>query len=86
MVGPSVSKSPRLLLCTFDVVPGTSGSSRRLAETLDALVEHFTPEVLAIKGPDQAHIERFHGARLLRVPVGPGALPARARRDSSSLL
>jgi len=77
-VGRAVSESPRLLLCTFDVVPGPGGATRRLAESLDALGEHFTPEVLSVKGPEQAHIERFHGARLMRVPVGNGPLPARA--------
>lgn len=77
-VRPAVSESQRLLICTFDVVPGPSGASRRLVETLEALSAHFEPEVLAVKGPDQPHLERMGDARILRVPVGQGPLPQRA--------
>ncbi|HLT29259.1 MAG TPA: glycosyltransferase [Myxococcaceae bacterium] len=73
-----MSESQRLLICTFDVIPGPGGASRRLVETLEALSPHFEPEVLAVKGPDQPHLERMGEARVLRVPVGQGSLPQRA--------
>ncbi len=33
--------------------------------------------MLSVKTPDHSHIERYHGARLLRVPVGSGDLRSR---------
>jgi glycosyltransferase involved in cell wall biosynthesis len=72
-----LSDLPRLLLCSFDVIPGPSGSSRRLTEYLKALPDRFSVVVLSAKTPDHTHIEKYQGARLLRVPVGNGDLPSR---------
>jgi glycosyltransferase involved in cell wall biosynthesis len=72
-----LSDLPRLLLCSFDVIPGPSGSSRRLTEYLKALPDRFSVVVLSAKTPDHSHIEKYQGARLLRVPVGTGDLPSR---------
>jgi glycosyltransferase involved in cell wall biosynthesis len=72
-----LSDLPRLLLCSFDVIPGPSGSSRRLTEYLKALPDRFSVVVLSAKTPDHSHIEKYQGARLLRVPVGNGDLPSR---------
>jgi glycosyltransferase involved in cell wall biosynthesis len=72
-----LSDLPRLLLCSFDVIPGPSGSSRRLTEYLKALPDRFSVVVLSAKTPDHSHIEKYQGARLLRVPVGAGDLPSR---------
>ncbi|MBN1207740.1 MAG: glycosyltransferase family 4 protein [Myxococcaceae bacterium] len=72
-----MSDLPRLLLCSFDVIPGPSGSSRRLTEYLKALPDRFSVVVLSAKTPDHSHIEKYQGARLLRVPVGAGDLPSR---------
>lgn len=74
-----MSDLPRLLLCSFDVVPGPTGSSRRLTEYLRGLADHFHVVVLTVKTPDHPHIEKVHGARLLRVPVGNGDLGARVQ-------
>ena len=76
---PSVALSdlPRLLLCSFDVLPGPSGSSRRVTEYLKALPDRFSVVVLSVKTPDHSHIEKYQGARLLRVPVGAGDLASR---------
>lgn len=72
-----LSDLPRLLLCSFDVIPGPSGSSRRLTEYLKALPDRFSVVVLSAKTPDHSHIEKYQGARLLRVPVGAGDLASR---------
>ncbi|HYI00471.1 MAG TPA: glycosyltransferase [Hyalangium sp.] len=72
-----MSDLPRLLLCSFDVIPGPSGSSRRLTEYLKALPDRFSVVVLSAKTPDHSHIEKYQGARLLRVPVGAGNLASR---------
>jgi glycosyltransferase involved in cell wall biosynthesis len=72
-----LSDLPRLLLCSFDVIPSPSGSSRRLTEYLKALPDRFTVVVLSAKTPDHSHIEKYQGARLLRVPVGAGDLASR---------
>ncbi|HSP80890.1 MAG TPA: glycosyltransferase family 4 protein [Myxococcaceae bacterium] len=72
-----MSDLPRLLLCSFDVIPGPSGSSRRLTEYLKALPDRFSVVVLSAKTPDHSHIEKYQGARLLRVPVGAGDLISR---------
>ncbi len=72
-----MSDLPRLLLCSFDVIPGPSGSSRRLTEYLKALPDRFSVVVLSAKTPDHSHIEKYQGARLLRVPVGAGDLVSR---------
>lgn len=72
-----LSELPRLLLCSFDVLPGPTGSSRRLTEYLRGLSEHFSVVVLSAKTPDHSHIQKFHGARLLRVPIGAGDLATR---------
>jgi glycosyltransferase involved in cell wall biosynthesis len=72
-----LSDLPRLLLCSFDVLPGPSGSSRRLTEYLKALPDRFSVVVLSVKTPDHSHIEKYQGARLLRVPVGSGDLASR---------
>jgi glycosyltransferase involved in cell wall biosynthesis len=72
-----LSDLPRLLLCSFDVIPSPSGSSRRLTEYLKALPDRFNVVVLSAKTPDHSHIEKYQGARLLRVPVGSGDLVSR---------
>lgn len=73
-----MSDLPRLLLCCFDVVPGPSATSRRLTEYVKGLSERFQVVVLSVKTPGHPHIEKYHGARLLRVPVGSGDVTAQA--------
>lgn len=75
----AVSDLPRLLLCVFDVVPAPTALSRRLTEYLKGLSERYQVVVLSVKTPDHTHIERYHGARLLRVPVGGGDLASRVQ-------
>ncbi|WP_370458859.1 glycosyltransferase family 4 protein [Aggregicoccus sp. 17bor-14] len=66
-----------MLLCSYEVVPGPTGASRRVGEYLRALQERYSVVVLCAKTPDHAHIEKLHGARVLRVPVGTGDLTSR---------
>ncbi len=68
---------PRLLLCGFEVVPSGSAVARRLTEMTQALVGRAEVVLVTVKATGQPHIERFHGARLMRVPVGDGPLAAR---------
>jgi glycosyltransferase involved in cell wall biosynthesis len=79
MMREAVSELPRLLFCCFDVVPSPTAASRRLTEYLKGLTERFQVVVLTLKTPDHPHIEKYHGARLLRVPVGGGDFPSRAQ-------
>ncbi|HEY0882919.1 MAG TPA: glycosyltransferase, partial [Archangium sp.] len=74
-----MSDLPRLLLCCFDVVPAPTAISRRLTEYLKGLSDRYQVVVLSVKTPDHTHIERYQGARLLRVPVGSGDLAARVQ-------
>lgn len=77
--GAAVSDLPRLLLCCFDVIPAPTAISRRLTEYVKGLSDRYQVVVLTVKTPDHTHIERYHGARLLRVPVGSGDLAARVQ-------
>ncbi len=74
-----MSELPRLLLCCFDVIPAPTAMSRRLTEYVKGLSDRYQVVVLTVKTPDHTHIERYHGARLLRVPVGAGDLAARVQ-------
>ncbi len=74
-----MSDLPRLLLCCFDVVPAPTAISRRLTEYVKGLSDRYQVVVLTVKTPEHTHIERYHGARLLRVPVGSGDLAARVQ-------
>jgi glycosyltransferase involved in cell wall biosynthesis len=69
----------KVLLVTFSVLPEPTGSSARATELLRGLTPIYQVDVLTTKTPDHTHIERFFGARLLRVPVGNGEVPARAQ-------
>ena len=75
MIDPSL----KILFCAFQVIPEPSGASTRVAGFLRALQGKCTVDALTAKSPDVAHIERFFGARLMRVPVGAGDLAARSQ-------
>ena len=70
---------PRVLLCAFDVVPSPTGTSRRVTDYLKALNGRFSVVAMTTKTPDVSHIERYQGARLLRVPVGAGDLVSKVQ-------
>jgi glycosyltransferase involved in cell wall biosynthesis len=59
------------------VVPAPTGTSGRVLEYVRALSQRFEVVVLSIKPPHLTHLEKLHGARLLRVPVGSGDFASR---------
>ena len=59
------------------MLPAPTGTSRRILEYARALSPRFSVAVLSIKLAEQVHVERVHGARLLRVPVGSGDFASR---------
>ncbi len=65
-------KKDKVLLVSFDYVPSPSGMSCWVSEEIKRLADYYQLDVLSLKNEDLSHIERFHGARLLRVPVGTG--------------
>jgi glycosyltransferase involved in cell wall biosynthesis len=71
---------PRLLLAAFDTVPGPSPAARRLLSWLRAAEGRFDTVVLTRKAAELGHVDRLHGARILRVPAGTG--PAAAQHDA----
>src|SRR5260221_5045907 len=81
----AVSEQPRLLFCCFDVVPGPFALSRRLTQYLQGLSEQFQVVVLSNKTPDHPHIEKYLGARLLRVPIGSTDLATQVQAFDSAV-
>ena len=63
----------KLLYATYEQLPGPTGSACWSTEIIRELGRHFDLDGLSVKSEDLSHIERFHRARLLRVPVGDGA-------------
>jgi glycosyltransferase involved in cell wall biosynthesis len=74
-----IDPSLKVLFCAFQVVPEPSGASARTTEFLRALQGLCVVDALTAKSPDVGHIERYLGARLMRVPVGAGDLAARSQ-------
>ncbi len=66
-------KKKKVLLVAFEQIPSPKGLSCWLTEEIKLLAGHYDLDVLSLKSEDLSHIERLHGARLLRVPVGEGA-------------
>ncbi len=67
------SESPgKLLYASYEQIPGPTGSACWSTEIIRELGRHFELDGLSVKSENLSHIERFHRARLLRVPVGDG--------------
>jgi glycosyltransferase involved in cell wall biosynthesis len=60
---------PRLLLTGFFGIPGPTRAGVQMHHVMRALSRHHDVDVLAVREPDQAHLERAGTARLLRVPL-----------------
>ncbi len=69
---PKPEKKPKVLFVTFEHVPGPTGTSCWATEELNALSGKLELDAMSLKNEDLSHIERYYGARLLRVPVGQG--------------
>ncbi len=63
----------KVLYTTFEHIPAPTGTACWSTEIIKTLGQHFSTDSLSLKSEDLSHIERFHRARLLRVPTGPGA-------------
>ena len=57
-------------------LPSPDRHGAQLRNVIKALAPRFSVEVMALKGLDQAVVERYLGARLLRVPAHAGSLEA----------
>lgn len=79
------TKKPKILMVMFEEVPSPTGPACWITEQIKALVPVFDLDVLSLKSEDLAHIERYHGARLLRVPVGTGSFLARVKSFQRAL-
>ncbi len=78
-------KEPKVLYVTFAPMPAAAGLSAWAMESLKKISRHFSTDCLCIKSEPQAHIERMHRARLLRVPVGEDSLRHRIRAFQRAL-
>jgi glycosyltransferase involved in cell wall biosynthesis len=71
---------PRVLIAGFCTAPGPDRIGVQLSHIIRALSRHHVVDVLVVRRGDQAYVERFANARLLRVPVPDG--PIRSRIDA----
>ncbi|HZW89286.1 MAG TPA: glycosyltransferase [Myxococcaceae bacterium] len=65
---------PAVLLAGFEVWPGPSAWARRMTEGVRASANRHRVLTLSLRGPGLSHTESLFGARVLRVPPGPGSL------------
>ncbi|MHB1846863.1 MAG: glycosyltransferase family 4 protein, partial [Deltaproteobacteria bacterium] len=69
----------KILVATFGGIPDATGASSRLTEFLRGLTPIFAVDALSVKPEALAHIERYYGARLMRVPMLKRDLASRAQ-------
>ncbi|RPH72394.1 MAG: hypothetical protein EHM78_03555 [Myxococcaceae bacterium] len=69
-----MTEPPAVLLAGFDVWPGPSAWARRMTESVRASANRHRVLTLSLRGAALAHTESLLGARVLRVPPGPGSL------------
>jgi glycosyltransferase involved in cell wall biosynthesis len=81
---PAKSKS-KILYASFLEIPSPAGLSCWVEEEIKELARHYDVDVLSLKSEDLSHIERFHGARLLRVPVGSGPFLSKVKAFQRAL-
>ncbi len=74
-----MSEPQKVLLVSFDPLPGESSAGSRLTELIRGLTPVFAVDVLTPKTEGHAHIERYYGARLMRVPMLRRDVPSRAQ-------
>lgn len=60
---------PRVLITGFSCFPAPHRAGVQLRHCVRALAAEFTVDVLVVRGPEQAYVERQGAARILRVPV-----------------
>jgi glycosyltransferase involved in cell wall biosynthesis len=60
---------PRILLTGFFGIPAPNRAGVQMRHVVRALAPHHEVDVLVVREPEQAHVERLGSARLLRVPI-----------------
>lgn len=66
--------SVRVLVLSYDMVPGISAVGQHLAQLIPALAEQATVDAMSLKREHLVHIQKLGEARLMRVPT-PGEKP-----------
>src|SRR6185295_10865475 len=66
--------SSKLLIVSFSVCPAPDRHGVQLLNVLKALAGRYQVDVLTIKTGELPFVEKFMKTRMLRVPVGQGAL------------
>jgi glycosyltransferase involved in cell wall biosynthesis len=64
--------APKVLFATFEHIPAPTGTACWASQVIKELAQHFDLDGLSLKSEDLSHIERYYGARLLRVPISAG--------------
>ena len=65
--GVTDSLGPRVLFCAFAEVPGATAAGTRMAQWLSVFGTKEM-DALSLKGRSAVHLQRFGGARMMRVP------------------
>ncbi|HEV8324638.1 MAG TPA: glycosyltransferase [Myxococcota bacterium] len=65
----------KVLYLAFGVIPSPTAVSASVTNTLHAVGRHYVVDALTAKQDELSHVERYHGVRVLRVPLGGGELP-----------
>ena len=75
----------KVLYASFREIPSPAGLSCWVEEEIKELARHYEVDALSLKSEDLSHIERFHGSRLLRVPVGGGPFLSKVKTFQRAL-
>ena len=75
----------KILYASFQEIPSPAGFSCGIEEEIKELARHYEVDALSLKSEDLSHIERFHGSRLLRVPVGGGPFLSKVKTFQRAL-
>ena len=83
---PKESKDKsKVLYASFQEIPSPAGLSCWVEEEIKELARQYEVDALSLKSEDLSHIERFHGSRLLRVPVGSGPFLSKVKTFQRAL-
>jgi glycosyltransferase involved in cell wall biosynthesis len=75
----------KILYSSFQEIPSPAGLSCWVEEEIKELARHYEVDALSLKSEDLSHIERLHGSRLLRVPVGSGPFLSKVKTFQRAL-
>jgi glycosyltransferase involved in cell wall biosynthesis len=75
----------KVLYTSFLEIPSPTGLACWVEEEIRELARHYEVDALSLKSEDLSHIERLHGSRLLRVPVGNGPFLSKVKAFQRAL-